>query len=61
MFSDSCTELYVPAFYVLLTSRNEKMYQRSLRAVIDVLDFVPDVATVTCDFEQSLQKAVKGH
>jgi hypothetical protein len=60
MFSDPCTQLYVPAFYILLTARNEKMYLRSLRAVIDILDVKPDVATMTCDFEHSLRKAVKG-
>jgi hypothetical protein len=60
MYYDSHTDLYIPAFYILLTARNEKIYKRCLQAVKDVLNFELNVATITCDFEQALQNAVKG-
>lgn len=50
---------YVPVFYILLQSKSESTYYYALQSAICATDWRFEASTVTCDFEQSLIKAIK--
>jgi hypothetical protein len=58
MVRDPSVDLYVPALYVLVTSKDQETYWNVLDAVIIQTDRLLEPASVTCDFEKGLMNAI---
>jgi hypothetical protein len=60
MFYDGVTDFYVPALYILLTSKESHLYKLAFSSVLSVLGFKPHISSITCDYKIALQSAAKG-
>ncbi|KAE9191822.1 hypothetical protein PF004_g21497 [Phytophthora fragariae] len=58
MIKDPGVDVYVPAMYVLLDSKQQEVYWNALNYVIIQIGRLLEPATVTCDFERGLMNAV---
>ena len=58
MVFDSQTDAYVPVFYILLTSKTERIYGHALRLMNEAAGNKLKPTSVTCDFEKGLHNAV---
>ena len=58
MVFDAQTDAYVPVFYILLTSKTEKIYGHALRLMNESAGNKMNPASVTCDFEKGLHNAI---
>ncbi|GMF30579.1 unnamed protein product [Phytophthora fragariaefolia] len=58
MVKDPGVDVYVPAMYVLLDSKQQDVYWNALNYVIIQTGRLLEPATVTCDFERGLMNAV---
>ena len=52
------TDSYVTVFYVLLTSKTEKIYSQALHWIEMTVGRKISPSTITCDFEIALQNAI---
>ncbi|RAW24261.1 hypothetical protein PC110_g19309 [Phytophthora cactorum] len=58
MMRDPGMDMYVPATYVLMDSKQQDAYWNALNYVIVQTDRLLEPATVTCDFEHGLMNAI---
>ena len=59
MVFDEQTDVFVPVFYVLLTSKNTQIYRHALHWIRSSVDHKMQPLTITCDFEKALHSAIK--
>ncbi|KAG3232845.1 hypothetical protein PI124_g22077 [Phytophthora idaei] len=58
MVKDPDVDVYAPAMYVLMDSKQQDAYWNALNYVIVQTDRLLEPATVTCDFERGLMNAI---
>lgn len=59
MARDAATDMYLPAFYILMTGKTTFLYTFALQMVVAVVGEL-NVASVCCDFEKALMQGIKG-
>ena len=58
MVFDNQTDAYVPVFYILLTSKKEKVYDKALQQMNDAVGDKINPSSVTCDYERGLHNSI---
>ena len=58
MVFDNQTNYYVPVFYILLTSKTEKIYGHALTLMNETAGSKMNPTSVTCDYEKGLHNAI---
>ena len=58
MVFDNQTDVYVPVFYILLTSKTEKIYRHALHLMNETAGSKMNPTSVTCDYEKGLRNTI---
>ena len=58
MFFNEQTDAFVPVFYVLLTSKNLKVYRNALCLIKNAVSYKMQPLTITCNYEKALHHAI---
>ena len=59
MAYDANHDIYVPCYYVLMTSKSERCYQEAFKCILADLDHQMDPAVVGVDFEPAFIKTAR--